>query len=148
MNSLVLGLALTASPSTAAHPPAPPVKLHPVVSPYRPGFPPAGVHSYPGRPVFYPPVGHHPGVPHGHRHRPMTLREFAHCFHPTPGTHHVWIIHPYTNCPVEVCFKLPRGHCHPKVDLNRRSIEFDYRDGCEVEICFHRNGKVHVDYDD
>jgi hypothetical protein len=78
----------------------------------------------------------------------MTLREFAHCFVPTPGTHHVWIIHPFTGCPVEVCFKLPRGHCHPKVDLNRRSIEFEYRDGCEVEICFHRNGKVHVDYDD
>lgn len=73
----------------------------------------------------------------------MTVEEFARCFRPTPGTHHVCLIHPVTCRPVEVCFTLPPG-C-PKVRVRHREVEFDYGRH-EVEIEFRRNGTVHVDY--
>lgn len=134
MNSLLLGLALSAPQTAVAHPPRPVV------------FQPAPVVVAPpviGRPAFYPPFA--PGEPylrppHGHA---MTLEEFARCFRPTPGTHHVCLIHPVTCRPVEVCFTLPPG-C-PRVRVSRREIEFDYGRR-EVEIQFRRNGRVEVDY--
>ena len=133
MNSLLLGLALSAPQTAVAHPPRPVVVPVPVVAP------PVVVH----RPAFYPPFA--PGEPYPGRHHrhAMTVEEFARCFKPTPGTHHVCIIHPVTCRPVEVCFTLPHG-C-PQVRVSRREIEFDYGRR-EVEIQFLRNGRVDVDY--
>src|SRR5688572_25437565 len=154
MNSLLLGLALSGSPTAAAQPPVlpPPVPPGtPLVGPHRPGYP------YPARPVYQPGPSHYPpvfapgeptpGYPHhpGH-HGPMTLTQFAKCFHPTPGHHAVWLIHPVTCRPVKVCFDLPHGFGCPKIDVDRRSIEFDYGKR-EIEIEFCRNGTYEVDYD-
>jgi hypothetical protein len=130
MNSLLLGLALTGSPVTAAHPP--------VV--YRPG--------YPDR-VYAPPVVVAPPpaiVPVEPLPRPMTVAEFVRCFQPIPGHHDVWLIHPVTCRPVRVCFNLPPGCGCPKVRVHRREVKFDYGRR-EVEIRFRHNGTVSVDYD-
>lgn len=148
MNSLVLGLALSGAPATAAHPPHPfgPPPPVVVVSPYRPAYRgdhprmPAYPPPAPAYPVFAPPVL--PPVP---AHPPMTVEHFAKCFQPTPGKHHVCLIHPVTCRPVEVCFTLPHGCGCPKVKVCNRSIEFDYGRK-EVEINFLRNGRVDVDY--
>ncbi len=128
MNSLLLGLALTASPSAAAHPPA--------------------VADL-GRVVYAPPVVVAPAppiVPVEPPTRPMTVAEFARCFQPTPGHHSVWLIHPVTCRPVQVCFTLPAGCGCPKVRVHRREVEFDYGRR-EVEIHFRHNGTVTVDYE-
>jgi hypothetical protein len=157
MNSMLLGLALSASPATAAHPPLPLTPGAPIFSPHRTGFPvkQVPVHTphtpgFPAPPSFYPPFAPGaptPGFPHHPGHRgPMTLAEFARCFQPTPGHHSVWLIHPVTCQPVHVCFNLPYGCGCPKVKVGRRSIEFDYGKR-EVEIEFHRNGSYRVDYD-
>jgi hypothetical protein len=121
----------------------------PGILPYQtmPAYP-----TLPGYPSYYqpapPPVAPPPFVPPmpgpGH-HGPMTLDHFARCFQPTPGTHHVCLIHPVTCQPVKVCFTLPAGCGHPKVCVHKRSIEFDYGRK-EVEITFLRNGSVDVDY--
>jgi hypothetical protein len=71
----------------------------------------------------------------------MSHRDFACAFKPMEGTHKVWLIHPYTCCPVEVCFTLPCG-C-PKVKSNRHEIVFDYGKN-KVEIRFYRCGDVEV----
>ena len=145
MTSLVLGLALSASQSAVAQPPGYPVDYPPVVRPYRPAPP---VVVVPERPAYYPPFAPGeptPGFPHRPHRKAMTLQEFARCFEPTPGTHHVCLIHPVTCRPVEVCFKLPHGCGCPKVRVNRREIEFDYGRR-EVEIRFRHNGTVDVDY--
>ena len=182
MNSLLLGLALTSSPSAAAHPPAPypPPAAHaasyqsyqrrtetsyqsyqsrytpyPPPPPYQPAAyqPPAPAYPPPApvppvAPAFYPPAAPVPPAPAGHGHHgPMTLEEFAHCFKPTCGVHHLTLIHPVTCRPVHVCLKLPHGET-PRVCVHRRSIEFDYRHHDDIEIEFNRNGTVSIDYDD
>jgi hypothetical protein len=76
--------------------------------------------------------------------QPMTHRDFAALFQPTPGTHQALLIHPGSKCPVLVSFTLPPG-C-PKVRAGLREIEFDYGK-CEVEIRFKVLGKVAVVYD-
>ena len=75
----------------------------------------------------------------------MYHRDFAKAFTPMAGTHRVMLVHPYTCCPVEVCFTLPCG-C-PKVKCSRNEIEFDYGKK-EVEIRFYRCGDVKVKYRD
>ena len=76
MNSLLLGLALSSSPSIAAQPPLPPVlppgtpltgqyrpgysnPYRPVTNPYQPG--------YPRRPAYYPPTAPPPFAPASRR---------------------------------------------------------------------------------
>jgi hypothetical protein len=71
----------------------------------------------------------------------MSHKDFARAFKPMEGMHKVMLIHPYTCCPVEVCFTLPCG-C-PKVKCNKHELEFDYGRE-EVEIRFYRNGEVKV----
>jgi hypothetical protein len=158
MNSLLLGLALTASPATAAQPPLPPALPPGTPIPYQPGYaaPTPYRPGHPPRPAYYPPqppapptvfapgepIPGYPAPP-----APMTLAQFARCFQPTPGHHTVCLIHPVTCRPVTVCFDLPYGCACPKVKLHRRSVEFDYGKR-EVEIEFRRNGSYKVDYDD
>jgi hypothetical protein len=163
MNSLLLGLALSSSPTTAAQPPLPPALPPgtPLTAPYRPGYanpyqPTYNPYQpgYPRRPTYYPPTAPPfapgeptPGFPApGGHHEPMTLAHFAKCFRPTPGHHTVCLIHPVTCRPVHVCFDLPFGCGCPEIDVNRRSIEFDYGKR-EIEIEFRRNGTYEVDYD-
>jgi hypothetical protein len=76
--------------------------------------------------------------------RPPTHAEFARHFQPLPGNYEVVLLHPFTHCPVQVCFTLPPG-CPKKVRVERRELEFDYG-RCEVEIRFYRNGSVRVMY--
>jgi hypothetical protein len=71
--------------------------------------------------------------------------DFARAFRPTAGNYEVDFIHPYTCCPVRVCFTLPCG-C-PRVRCDRNELEFDYGK-YEVEIHFKRDGRVKVEYDD
>ena len=170
MNPLVLGLALAAQ--GPAHPPAvvpvpvqyrqpaPPQFPQPLLAPpmpgyrpgyqpgpnYRPQFPPTyqpGPSYRPQFPAMYQPAPMFPVQPPMHQ-GPMSLEHFAHCFKPTPGTHHVCLIHPCTGRPVEVCFTLPPG-C-PQVELSRHRLEFDYGRR-EVELHFEGNGTVHVQND-
>ena len=94
-----------------------------------PPFPP----PYPGVP-FPPPV---PAAP--------TVEQFAAGFQPTPGTHHVVILHPSTGRPVPVCFTLPAGF--PRIDFGKRHVEYDFGK-LEVTLRFRSNGTVEVDYDD
>ena len=124
MTALVLGLALTA--------------------PAQPPFAP------PGRPVFVPPapvVVQSPGNP-GFVPVPapaLTVEQFSRWFAPTPGRHHVTLIHPKTNCPVEVCFTLPA--CGPvrSFKATRHAINFDFGKE-DVSILFRHNGTVDVKY--
>ncbi len=114
MTSLLLGLALTASPVGIAQ--------------FPPGFQPLP----PPAPLVRPaPVA-------------LTLEQFGKWFQPVPGHHRVWLVHPKTCQPVEVCFTLPPG-C-PRVEIGRRKIEFDYGKR-EVEIHFRHSGRVDVEYD-
>src|SRR5262245_768352 len=76
--------------------------------------------------------------------RPPTHAEFARHFQPLPGRYEVVLLHPYTHCPVQVCFTLPPG-CPKKVRVERRELEFDYGRR-EVEIRFYRDGGVRVMY--
>ncbi len=123
-----------APPPVVAAQPAPP----PLVEP------PPGVPleiAPPAPPVPLPSSGPVPA-------RPMTVSEFAGSFRPAGGNYKVTLLHPYSRCPVDVCFALPAG-C-PKVKVKtclRQRIEFDYG-GKDVEIVFYRNGRVKVDYDD
>ena len=105
-------------------------------------LPPPGPTFPPHTGYFQPPVAPLPHPGFGHRGGAVTLEEFAKCFKPTPGHHTVWIVHPKTCRPVEVCFDLPDCGC-PKVRVNRRSIEFDYGRR-EVELQFRHNGTVDV----
>jgi len=78
----------------------------------------------------------------------LTLDQFSRVFTPTPGRHHVWLIHPKTCQPVEVCFTLPNCGKLERFRVNRRSIEFDFcRPHAEVRIVFRLNGTVDVRYD-
>jgi hypothetical protein len=74
-----------------------------------------------------------------------THREFAASFQPLPGNYEVMLLHPYTDCPVRVCFRLPDA-CLKKVHVDRNELEFDYGKH-EVEIKFKRNGRVEVELD-
>src|SRR5262245_27841466 len=76
--------------------------------------------------------------------RPPTHAEFARSFQPLPGRYEVVLLHPFTHCPVQVCFTLPPG-CPKKVRVERRELEFDYGRR-EVEIRFYRDGGVRVMY--
>ncbi|MBI1913184.1 MAG: hypothetical protein HYS12_00240, partial [Planctomycetes bacterium] len=70
--------------------------------------------------------------------RPLTVREFVCSFQPTCGTHSVVLLHPFTNCPVNVCFTLPSGCGKVKVKrCLRERIVFDFGRK-EVEIVFLR----------
>jgi hypothetical protein len=85
--------------------------------------------------------------PHSHvvRHAPpvYTMDDFAKCFRPTEGHHRIWIVHPCSNRPVEVCFTLPCGRLR-EVEVNRHSIEFEYSSARDVRLVFHHNGTVSV----
>jgi len=76
--------------------------------------------------------------------RPLTVKEFACSFQPTCGTHNVVVLHPFTRCPVNVCFTLPSGCARVKVKkCVRERIVFDFGRK-EVEIVFLRKGGVRV----
>lgn len=162
MNSLMLAAAL-ASP---AHPPRPvvvvpqpvvvvpgvrvqpqfvpvvPVVRPPVIVPVGVAVPVPVVQPVP---VFRPqpiPVPLPPPVPQA-----ISLADFSRVFTPTPGKHHVWVIHPVTRQPVEVCFTLPPGQLR-EFKVDRREIRFEFRGGFEVDIEFRNNGTVKVEYDD
>ena len=162
MNSLILAAALT----SPAHPPqpvvvvpqpvviAPGVRVQPQVVPvYRPpvvvpvGYPvpvvvpqPVPVPVLRPQPVPLPLPA--PPVPQA-----ISLGDFSRFFTPTPGKHHVWVIHPVTRQPVEVCFTLPPGQLK-EFKVDRREIRFEFRGGFEVDIEFRNNGTVKVEYDD
>jgi hypothetical protein len=70
--------------------------------------------------------------------------DFARGFTPAAGNYEVDLIHPYTCCPVRVCFTLPPG-CPKKVRVHRGELEFDYG-RTEVEIRFKKDGRVKVEY--
>jgi len=75
---------------------------------------------------------------------PLTVKEFVCAFQPTCGKHSVVLLHPFTNCPVNVCFTLPSGCGKVKTKkCLRERIIFDYGRK-EVEIVFLRNGGVRV----
>jgi hypothetical protein len=97
----------------------------------------------PGVPVLPPPsrVQPAPQVPVA-----LCLADFSRAFTPLPGRHEVWLIHPCTKQPVQVCFTLPPGRMK-RFEVEDRSIEFEF-DKCEVRIDFRKNGKVEIDYDD
>jgi hypothetical protein len=133
----LLGLAISAcilfpaslAAATQDNPPPLP-KEPPLVIPHQPmpGVP------MPGVPMLPPPgpVVHTTAFRHG---------EFAKMFKPMPGMHKVTFIHPYTCCPVDVCFTLPCG-C-PKVICKKNELEFSYGRK-EVEIKFYKCGDVKV----
>jgi len=76
--------------------------------------------------------------------RPLTVKEFACSFQPTCGTHHVVLLHPFTHCPVNVCFTLPAGCAKVKLKkCVRERVVFDFGRK-EVEIVFLRKGGVRV----
>jgi hypothetical protein len=76
--------------------------------------------------------------------RPLTVKEFVCSFQPTCGTHSVVLLHPFTNCPVNVCFTLPSGCGKVKVKkCLRERVVFDFGRK-EVEIVFLRKGGVRV----
>ena len=127
MTALVLSLALSAP----AHPPAQP--QFPLPLPATPQFPLPP--QFPAQPV--PPA--QPQV--------LTLEQFSRYFTPTPGKHRVWVVHPRTRRPVEVCFALPGGKMND-YEVDRDSIRFEFSGGEEVEIEFRSNGTVRVEYDD
>jgi hypothetical protein len=140
MTPLVLSLALTAPAQPPVHKPLPPgVRVQPQVVTVPAYWPPVVVPVY--QPV-YPVVPVQPVTPQA-----VTLAEFSRFFTPTPGKHHVWIVHPDTCQPVPVCFTLPGGKL-TDFEVGRRSIRFEFRGGCDVEIEFRKNGTVRVEYDD
>ncbi|MCI0705275.1 MAG: hypothetical protein L0241_29805 [Planctomycetia bacterium] len=152
MTPLVLSLALTAPAHPPAYRPAPPppiVRVQPQI-PARPVYRPVVVPTY-QPPVYQPPVYQPPVYPvqpiQPIAPQAVTLAEFSRFFTPTPGKHHVWIIHPVTHQPVQVCFVLPGGKL-TDFEVDRRSIWFEFRGGYEVEIEFRNNGTVCVEYDD
>ena len=129
---LTLGLATQAGPASD---PRYPVQ-YPVYAPPR-YAPPLYAPPFYGRPI--PPIVVVPPRPAA-----VSVEEFARCFRPSAGRHEIWVIHPYTRRPVEVCFTLPHGR--PDVDFTRRHVEFDYGRK-EVDIRFLANGSVDVQYD-
>lgn len=171
MNSLVLGLCLAAPAQPPGYPPYPAFpptnRPQPQVVPI--GFPrpygPVFRPTTPVGPAFYPPAV--PAIPVAPAVPPvpavpvvpapgfvpqtpvLTLEQFSRLFTPTPGTHHVWLIHPRTQRPVAVCFTLPQCGKLDRFEVRRRSIEFDFcRPNVEVEIIFRLNGTVDVRYRD
>jgi hypothetical protein len=74
----------------------------------------------------------------------LSHADFARSFTPAAGNYEVDLIHPYTHCPVHVCFTLPAG-CPKKVRVHRHDLEFDYG-RTEVEIRFKKDGRVLVEY--
>jgi hypothetical protein len=72
---------------------------------------------------------------------PPNHYDFARTFVPTPGRHHVVVIHPGSGAPVQVSFSLPHGI--PQVRTYPRRIIFDYGT-VEVEIHFAMCGLVQV----
>ena len=77
--------------------------------------------------------------------RTPTLKEFARDFAPREGVHEVRIIHPVTDRPIDVTFKLPPGQ--PRVWLYNRSIVFQYPRGEEIQILFRIFGRADVRYE-
>ena len=148
MTPLVLSLALTAPAQPPVFTPpvqlAPGVRLQPQIAPLPPVYrPPVVVVPVP---VYRPPVAV-PVVPFQPVPQAVTLTDFSRFFTPTPGKHDVWIVHPVTGQPVQVCFVLPAGKL-TEFKVEKREIRFEFRGGQEVEIDFRSNGTVRVDYDD
>lgn len=139
MNALILSLALTAPSQPPVFPQpiqlAPGVRLQPQIAPQQYG-------GY-RQPVYVPlPPNPQPVAP-----RALTLAEFSRFFTPIPGKHDVWIVHPSTGRPVQVCFTLPGGLMRD-YEVDKRSIRFEFECGTEVDIDFRNNGTVRVEYDD
>lgn len=136
-----LAVAGFAAVASAQYPYQPPIRTFtPPSRSYRPPVVEQPVYAPPPVIVQAPPVVVVPARPRV----PVydCLEEFARCFHPCPGHHHVVIVHPVTKQPVEVCFDLPDCKLRD-VDVHRRSVEFDYGRH-SVEIEFRRDGSVRV----
>jgi hypothetical protein len=102
--------------------------------------------QFPGHhPPHHPVPVYSPPLPYPARFAPpvYTMDDFVKCFRPTEGHHRIWIVHPRTGRPVEVCFTLPCGRLR-EVEVNRGSIEFEYRDARDVRLVFHHDGTVSV----
>ncbi len=134
-------------------PPAPVVErpVRPSESvPDKPGTPPVPEGSEeplvvpPGTPqqVLPPPRIEGPVVPGPAR--PPTHAEFGRALEPREGLYEVVLTHPHTGHPVVVRFQLPPGY-PKKVRIERNELEFDYGK-FEVEIRFHKDGRVTVEY--
>ncbi|VTR99340.1 hypothetical protein [Tuwongella immobilis] len=78
----------------------------------------------------------------------LSVKEFFTCFDATPGKHIATVQHPTSKKPVQICFVLPNA-CLKEVDVNRRSVEFEYKDGKEVTVLFRLlHSKWDVKYND
>lgn len=78
----------------------------------------------------------------------LTLADLC-CHSPVfcPGENHITVIHPYTCCPVDVCFCLPCGCSKPicKDGLCSKKLVFKYKGLFnDVVIKFKKNGDVVV----
>jgi hypothetical protein len=154
MNSLVLAAALTSAPAHPPQLPPPPIFPQPIVVPQPVVIAPAVRIQPQVVPVAVPVVVPQPvpvlrppfPVPQPPVPAAISLADFSRVFTPTPGKHHVWVIHPVTRQPVEVCFTLPPGQLR-EFKVDRREIRFEFRGGYEVEIEFRHNGTVRVRYD-
>lgn len=118
-------------PEKPASPSAPEGSAEPLVVP--PGTP---------EQVLPPPRIEGPVVPGTAR--PPTHAEFGRAFEPREGVYEVVLTHPHTGHPVLVRFQLPPG-LPKKVRIERNELEFDYG-RFEVEIRFHKDGRVTVEY--
>lgn len=156
MNALLLSLTLTAPAHPPGFPPRPPVVVVPARPPVIvvPPRLPVVVVPAPRPPIVVvpvaPPVSLYPPpvvVPAPVVPSAITLGEFSRYFTPAPGKHDVWVVHPVTQQPVQVCFTLPHGRLKD-FEVDRRSIRFEFAGGREVEIEFRNNGTVRVEYDD
>ena len=136
MTPLILSLALAGPAQPPVFPQpiplAPGVRLQPQLAPYQSCR----------QPVYVPPPVTPQPAP-----RALTLAEFSRFFTPIPGKHDVWIVHPSTGRPVQVCFTLPGGLMRD-YEVDKRSIRFEFECGTEVDIDFRNNGTVRVEYDD
>ncbi len=98
---------------------------------------PQGVVAQPPAETAPPPAGSMVMIP--------THQQFAESFKPIPGKHRVTLIHPYTCCPVDVCFELP-CECAKCVSADCNDITIRYGLIRKVEIRFYKNGNVKVKY--
>ncbi len=126
MNAILLSLCLTAE--AAAQPPVPPPPV-PMDLLLPAPLPPSGTLPPPVMPAKIP-----------------TFDEFVAGFAPLPGIHDVTVVHPVTNKPVNLVFRLPDLPLK-KTYKGKTRVTFDYGK-TEVTLIFRLiGGKADVRYD-
>ena len=73
--------------------------------------------------------------------KPLTMQEFAKSFQPKAGSYEITILSPVTKEPTPVRFTLPEG-TPKRINVNGRSIEFQYGPRQFVRIEFDRDGAL------